>query len=152
MVHEEAGEAAAVSPTSKARQDLVDSGHKNFYPYDWSMVSQGVPAPFAAGGQHYSLVTCGDVLYDAKLHPYLLQILKNLSFDRLLFGYKKRHPREERAFFRALAQFCDVCVVVGGGEDGEKVESSNLKRHGGQPALAEIGKTLFVVEARLRAN
>ncbi len=140
------------SPTSKARQATGHNLHKNFYPYDWSLVAQGVSAPFAANGLHYSLITCGDVLYDAKLHPYLLEILRGLSFDRILFGYKKRHPHAEQAFFRALAQFCDVRVVVGGHEPNREEEYTNVRCHGGESSLAEIGRTLFVVEARLRAG
>ena len=147
---------APPSPTNRARQALVFQRHKNFYPYDWKLVSDGVAAPFAVGGKHYSLVTCGDVLYDATMHPHLLQILHSLSFDRLLFGYKKRHVKDEKDFFRALGKFCDLKVVLGGPGGGTGTagssSSSNLGRHGTETALAEVGKTLFVVEARRKAE
>ena len=90
-------------------------------------------------GQPYSLVTCGDVLYDAKLHPSLLELLRRLQFERLLIGYKKRHADKEKAFFKELSEFCEIRVVVGGVEEQIIAdEGSNLSLLGGKKAAAEV--------------
>lgn len=117
-----------------------------FISHDWLISQDGNESRL--WGQPYSLVTCGDVLYDAKLHPSLLELLRRLQFERLLIGYKKRHADKEKAFFKELSEFCEIRVVVGGVEEQIIAdEGSNLGLLGGKKAAAEVGKTLFVVEA-----
>ena len=44
-----------------------------------------------------------------------------------------------------------MTVVVGASLTSDEEAYDNLMRHGGKGSIAEIGKTLFVVEARRRA-
>lgn len=126
---------------------------KEFLSHDWQEQNSDSSLIFE---RPYSLVTCGDVLYDSTLHSPLLLILEKLRFGTLLIGYKKRHADKEREFFTALAAFCDLRVVVGGIEEEEhqrnKVDQSNLYRIGGSKSTAEVGKTLFVVEAKRKSK
>ena len=118
-----------------------------FISHDWQAADEGTSSIFQ---QPYSVVTCGDILYDASLHPSLISLLEKLRFETLLIGYKKRHADKEKAFFTALAAFCDLRVIVGAEREkyNDKDAQSNLYRIGGSKATGEVGKTLFVIEAR----
>lgn len=76
-----------------------------FVEHDWE---QAVPAALA---DSWDMIICSDLLYDAKHHSSLLRLLGELSFQRAVFAYKKRHDKEEREFLQALSQTCRISVV-----------------------------------------
>ncbi|RYY83292.1 methyltransferase domain-containing protein [archaeon] len=92
--------------------DTLDAHAKTrceFCEYDWSSPSSY--PPFLIVERHYDLVCCSDVLYDKAYHTHLLHMLASLSYTKMVFAYKKRHPVEERKFFQQLSLACKLCVL-----------------------------------------
>lgn len=143
---DKAGTITSTTSKEEGEEEEVASRGDCFITHDW--LNPESDADSRLWEQSYGLVSCGDVLYDANLHPPLLKLLRKLRFNTLLIGYKKRHADKEQAFFKGLSEFCDIRVVVGGVEEQKTAgEGSNLDSIGGSKVTAEVGKTLFVVEA-----
>jgi hypothetical protein len=62
----------------------------------------------------WDVVLCSDLLYDKIAHEPLLRILRQISFKKIIFGYKRRTDSSEIEFFCMLCQFCDIRVIEPG--------------------------------------
>jgi predicted nicotinamide N-methyase len=87
-----------------------------FEVYKWN--EDTLPASFQhtnADGEDspriWDTVLCSDLLYESKHHAALLSVLRRIKFKQIIFSYKKRHDEAEKAFFRALSEWCTVRVV-----------------------------------------
>ena len=83
----------------------------------------------------FDIVVCSDLFYEASALPSLILTLRQLKFKILLIGYKRRHLmlvfntqiffiiylnvkfsfiycRPEERFFRELASWCELKVLV----------------------------------------
>jgi predicted nicotinamide N-methyase len=92
-----------------------------FVAHDWSaekicselirpIVSDGILSDAIS----WDIVLCSDLLYDRIAHEPLLRVLRQISFKKTIFGYKRRTDSSEIEFFRALCQFCDIRVIEPG--------------------------------------
>lgn len=59
----------------------------------------------------WDVLLCSDLLYESKNHSSFLHFLRHLSYDVIIFSYKKRHEREEEQFFDSLSQDHTVRVI-----------------------------------------
>jgi len=87
-------------------------------------------------------VFCSDVLYDEQTHAPLMKLLRQLRFRRCIFGFKRRHPQAELAFFQQLRVWCDVRVLHL--EEGSLVNCT--------AAMTKAGGGLFAVLVTRRAD
>lgn len=90
----------------------------SFVKYSWD---ESPIAPILLSDEPWDLLICSDLLYDAKVHGDLLNLLRTLQFKEAIFAYKKRHDVPERQFFKEMASFCDIVVV-----DNESIPAINL--------------------------
>lgn len=74
--------------------------------YDWN--DENTPKSILCP---WNVVLCSDVLYESKNHPALLKLIDKLTFDRLIFAYKRRHDEEEKQFFEQLSTKFTIRVV-----------------------------------------
>lgn len=93
----------------------------NFVAHDWSAekICSELIRPRASDGISsdaisWDVVLCSDLLYDEVAHKPLLHILHQISFKKVVFGYKRRTDSSEIDFFRMLCQFCDISVIEPG--------------------------------------
>ena len=92
-----------------------------FVAHDWSSekICSELIRPRASDGISsdaisWDIVLCSDLLYDQIAHKPLLRVLRQISFKKIIFGYKRRTDSSEIEFFRMLCQFCDICVIEPG--------------------------------------
>lgn len=86
-------------------------------PYKWG--TEPLPTPLTSmtdseGNtipKKWDVLLCSDLLYESKNHSSLLHFLHHLSYDVIIFSYKKRHEREEEQFFDFLSQDHTVRVI-----------------------------------------
>jgi predicted nicotinamide N-methyase len=72
---------------------------------------------------NWDLIICSDLLYESKNHSALLSFLNQLSYQMIIFSYKKRHDKEEMLFFEQLSENHSLSVV-----DPEEVPSCNIPK------------------------
>lgn len=116
------------------RLNLPNAGVSSLLEYDWKdVLTKDVPVKLiypqhlnteqdndggggggggGEGGVTWDTVFCSDVLYDSAMHHPLLLVLKHLRFRKVIISYKKRHEAEERKFFDALSEWCNLSVIV----------------------------------------
>lgn len=89
-----------------------------FVPFDWSvevvcpqLVSPSSLSQNGTGPLVWDTVLCSDLLYDQKVHDYLIRTLRQIHFKNALFAYKRRHDTPEKNFFQMLSLFCTIRVA-----------------------------------------
>ena len=115
-----------------------------YLPFDWCSEDAPPSALLCPGGSSdasstgtdtWHTVFCSDLLYDEKMHAPLLKLLRDMRFDRCIFGFKRRHPAAELEFFKQLRTWCDVQVL--------HMEATSLVNC--TAAMAKAGGGLFTV-------
>lgn len=78
----------------------------SFIPYEWE--SKNIPFELRS---NWNTIFASDVLYDEKFHESLIFFLRSITFERIIFSYKKRHAEAERDFFKNLSTWCKISVI-----------------------------------------
>jgi predicted nicotinamide N-methyase len=104
----------------------------SFIAYQWGNqpIPEGLNYPLIVEGSvednahpKWDLIICSDLLYESKNHSSLLSFLNQLSYQMIIFSYKKRHDKEEMLFFEQLSENHSLSVV-----DPEEVPSCNIPK------------------------